>query len=212
MGMVGLDKSMSLDGYITGPNPDPASPLGDGGMRIFDWMMANPEDIDSPHDSGMLSEAWESEIAGAIETTGAVIMGKRMFEIIDNPNGWVAPDGTAFPWPVFVLTHEVREPVTKGITAFTFVNDGVERALAQARAVAGDKHIGLGGANVAQQFIRAGLLDEIVIHIVPVFLGGGVRLFDQLNDSPRELEFTGGKQLAGVTHLRFRFKPATSLA
>ena len=103
-----------------------------------------------------------------------------------------------------------REPVTKGKTAFTFINDGVESALA--RAVAGDKNIGLGGASVAQQCIRAGLLDEISIHLVPVFLGGGVRLFDHLDVSPRELEYVGGRQLAGVTHLRFRFRDAGAAA
>jgi dihydrofolate reductase len=205
MGIVGLDKSMSLDGYITGPNPGRHNPLGDGGDRIFAWMMADPGADGATGDQSMLSEAWEEMYTDPFQTTGAVIMGKRMFENIDGPDGWVAPDGTPFPWPVFVLTHEVREPVTKGKTAFTFVNDGVESALAQARAVADGKNIGIGGASVAQQFIRAGLLDEISIHLVPVFLGGGVRLFDHLGVSPRELEFTGGKQVAGVTHLRFRF-------
>jgi dihydrofolate reductase len=204
MGIVGLDKSMSLDGYITGPNPGRHNPLGDGGDRIFGWMMAGPGVDGATGDQSMLSEAWEEMYTDPFQTTGAVIMGKRMFENIDGPDGWVAPDGTPFPWPVFVLTHEAREPVTKGKTAFTFVNDGVESALAQARAVADDKNIGVAGANVAQQFIRAGLLDEISIHLVPVFLGG-VRLFDHLGVSPRELEFTGGKQLVGVTHLRFRF-------
>jgi dihydrofolate reductase len=202
MGRVAIDKSMSLDGYITGPNPGPEQGLGDGGERIFAWMMADPA---AGTTEGQLGEAWDEMFEDAFTSTGAVIMGKRMFEIIDSPNGWVAPDGTAFPWPVFVLTHEVREPETKGITRFTFVNDGPESALAQAREVAGDKNIGVAGATTAQQCIRAGLVDEIVIHLVPVFLGGGVRLFDHLDVSPRELEFVGGRQLAGVTHLRFRF-------
>ena len=203
MGIVGLDKSMSLDGYITGPNPGPEQGLGEGGERIFAWMMAEGSDDLA---NSELSDAWDEMYSDPFETTGAVIMGKRMFEIIDGPEGWVAPGGIAFTWPVFVLTHEVREAVTKGKTAFTFVNDGIESALVQARAVAGDKNIGLGGASVAQQFIRAGLLDEISIHLVPVFLGGGVRLFDHLGVSPRELEYAGGKQLARVTHLRFRFR------
>jgi len=144
-------------------------------------------------------------IGDVVETADAVIMGKRMFELIDSPDGWVRPDGVAFTMPIFVLTHEVREPAIKGKTPFTFVNDGVESALAQAKAAAGDKDIGLAGANVAQRFIRAGLVDEISIHLVPVFLGGGVRLFDQPGITPRELELAGGKQVAGVTHLRFRF-------
>ncbi len=155
----------------------------------------------------MLSDAWDEIIGDAIESSGAVIMGKRMFEVIDSPNGWVAPDGIPFTWSCFVLTHEAREPVTKGQTPFTFVNDGIESALAQARAAAGDKNIGVAGANVGQQFIQAGLLDEIHLHLVPVFLDGGVRLFDHLGVSPRDLEFTAGKQVAGVTHLTFRFAP-----
>ncbi len=207
MGKVGLDKSMSLDGYITGPDPGKANPLGDGGMRIFDWMMGNPVDDAGAPGHTMLSEAYDDVIGGAVHESGAIIMGKRMFEIIDGPNGWVAPDGTPFPWPCFVLRHEVRETVTKGQTRFTFVNDGIASALAQAQAVAGEKGVGIAGANVAQQFIRAGLLDEISIHVVPVFLGGGVRLFDHLGVSPRDLEFTGGRQVAGVTHLTFRFAP-----
>lgn len=205
MGKIAIDKSMSLDGYITGPNPGPDNGLGDGGDRIFAWMMADP---DAGMTEGMLSEGWDEMFSDQFASTGAVIMGKRMFEIIDSPNGWVAPNGTAFPWPVFVLTHEQREPETKGITRFTFVNDGPESALAQARAVAGDKNIGVAGANVCQQFIRAGLVDEIMIHLVPVFIGDGTRLFDHLAVSPRELEFTGGRQFAGVTHLQFRFRDA----
>ncbi|MBA3274936.1 MAG: dihydrofolate reductase family protein [Chloroflexia bacterium] len=207
MGIVGLDKSVSLDGYITGPNPGPDSPLGDGGTRISDWMMADPAD-DGASGSRQLSDAYHELFDDVFTPGGAIVMGKRMFEMIDGPDGWVAPDGTPFTWPCFVLTHEVRETVTKGQTRFTFVNDGIESALAQARLAAGEDNIGIAGASVSRQFIRAGLLDEITIHLVPVFLGGGVRLFDDLGISPRDLEFAGGKQVAGVTHLRFRFAPA----
>lgn len=206
MGKVGIDKSMSLDGYITGPNPGPDQGLGEGGERIFAWMMADQGSDNPSSDGGALSEAWEETYTDAFDATGAVIMGKRMFEIIDSPNGWVAPDGTAFPWPVFVLTHEAREPETKGKTRFTFVNDGPESALAQARAVAGDKTIGVAGANVAQQFIAAGLVDEISIHLVPVFLGGGVRLFDHLGAEPVQLECVNVRPGNGVTHLTYRVK------
>ncbi len=196
MGMIGLDKSMSLDGFITGRNPGPDQPLGEGGDRIFAWMMA-----DRPE---RLSTEYTETLGDALTATGAVIMGKRSFEIIDSPEGWVAPNGTPFPWPVFVLTHEEREPVTKGKTAFTFVNDGIESALARAKAIAGEKHIGLMGGNVAQQFIKAGLVDEITIHLVPVFVGGGIRLFDHLGVAPIELECTSVEAAPGVTHLRFR--------
>jgi dihydrofolate reductase len=147
----------------------------------------------------------DNEILGeAFVATGAVIMGKRSFEIIDGPDGWVAPDGTAFEWPVFVLTHEARTPVTNGKTPFTFVGDGIERALEQAKAAVGDKNVGLMGANVAQQFIQAGLLDGIQIHLVPVFLGGGIRLFDQLSATPFECEPVEVIESPGVTHLQFR--------
>lgn len=191
MGKVGLGKSMSLDGFITGPNPGPGNPLGDGGDRIFAWMAAG--------------NAMNEVLGDALASTGAVIMGKRTFEVIDGPEGWVAPDGTPFALPVFVLTHEVREPVTKGQTAFTFVGDGIERALARAKAAAGDdKDVGLMGANVAQQFIMAGLVDEMLISLVPVFLGGGARLFDRLTDAPYPFEPVGVIETPGATHLRFR--------
>lgn len=204
MGKVGIDKSMSLDGFITGPNPKREQPLGEGGERIFGWMMM-PQPEQEPMAPGtQVSEEYEEVIGDGLDATGAVIMGKRMFELIDSPDGWVRPDGHQFDWPVFVLTHEVREPVTKGKTTFTFVNNGPERALAQARAVTGDRHIGVQGGNVAQQFIHAGLVDEISIHLVPVFLGGGVRLFDRLGASAGQLECTSVHEGNGVTHLTYR--------
>jgi dihydrofolate reductase len=191
MGKVGLGKSMSLDGYITGPNAGPDNPLGDGGDRLFAWMAAG--------------NAMQDVLGEAMASTGAVIMGKRTFEIVDGPDGWVAPDGTPFAVPVFVLTHEVRQPVTKGKTPFTFVSDGIERALEQARAAAGDdQDVGLMGANTTQQFIKAGLVDEMLISLVPVFLGGGARLFDQLDAAPFAFESVGVIETPGACHLRLR--------
>lgn len=146
MGKVALDKSVSLDGYDTGPNPVPERPLGDGDDRIFGWMMAASDETDWPR-TCLLSDAWDHLFGDTFARTGAVIMGKRMFEMIDSPNGWVAPDGTPFTWPCS-LTHKAQEPVTKGQTPFTFVSDGIESALAHARSTAGDKDIGLAGANV----------------------------------------------------------------
>jgi dihydrofolate reductase len=203
MGYVGVEKSMSLDGYITGPNPGPASPMGEGGDRIFAWMMAEQPEIPAADGKREHSAEYDEQIGSGIDATGAVIMGKRMFEIIDNPNGWVAPNGVAFPWPVFVMTHEVREPETKGVTRFTYVNGGVDEALALAKSVAGDKNIGIAGGNVCQQFIQAGKVDQITIHLVPVCLGGGVRLFDHIGGGPVELECTDVQQGNGVTHLTF---------
>lgn len=204
MGKVTIDKSMSLDGYITGPNPTKDQALGEGGEAIFAWMMAQEPSPDPSEGRRELSEEYEDVIGETMEQAGAVVMGKRMFEMIDSPEGWVRPDGYRFDWPVFVLTHEVRTPVTKGKTPFTFVNDGPESALRQARAAAGDKNIGVAGGNVCQQFIEAGLVDEITIHLVPVFLGGGVRLFDHLSQT--EFECTNVRRGHGVTHLTYRLK------
>jgi dihydrofolate reductase len=106
--------------------------------------------------------------------------------------------------PVFVLTHDAREPVTKGKTTFTFLAEGIESALKQAKAAAGDKDVCLMGANIAQQCIKAGLIDEIEIHLVPVLLGEGIRLFEHLDTEQIELQRTRVIEAPGVTHLRFR--------
>lgn len=203
MGLVAIDHSMSLDGFITGPEPDPANPMGTGGDRIFAWMMA-PAGAQADG-TRLQSDAYEEVIGSGIDDTGAVIMGKRMFEMIDGPEGWVAPNGFRFPWPVVVLTHEVRPPVMKGITRYIFVNDGPDSARAVAQEFAGEKRIAVNGGETCQQFIRAGLVDAMTIHLVPVFLGGSVRLFDRLGESPRAMTFAGGSQVGGVTHLSFRF-------
>jgi dihydrofolate reductase len=183
MGIVALDKTISLDGFIAGPNDDVT--------RLFAWYGD--------------TIATATEIQGdPLTTTGAVVMGRRSFNLIDSPNGWVAPDGTAFPWPVFVLTHEPQATVTKGITTFTFVTDGIESAVRQAKAIAGDKNIGLHGSHAAQQGLKAGLLDEIHLHLVPVLLCEGIRLFDHLGTQPIELERIRVVEAKGVTHLSFR--------
>ena len=131
-------------------------------------------------------------------------MGRRSFNMIDNPNGWVTPDGTALHWPVFVLTHEAQAKVTKEASTFTFVTDGIESAVMQAKAVAGDKNVGMMGANTVQQCIKAGLLDEIYIHLVPILLGDGIRLFDHTGTEHIELERTRVIESPGATHLSFR--------
>jgi dihydrofolate reductase len=201
MGKVAVDKSISLDGFITGPNPRPEAGLGDGGDRIFEWMMAAAP---GGEPSRELSEAWDQLFGETFASTGAVIMGRNMFDIIDSPNGWVAPDGNAFTWPCFVLTHRPLEDGIKGQTPFTFVSDGIESALAQARAAAGDKNIGIAGANVLQQYLRAGLVDEIHLHVVPVLLGAGTRLFDHLGNGHIELEQIRHLETPGATHLSYR--------
>jgi dihydrofolate reductase len=174
---------MSLDGFIAAPNDEVDA--------LFAWW-------------GDKSAGGPELLDEAFKTTGAVIMGRRSFDIIDGPNGWVAPDGTAFPWPVFVLCHDAREKVTKGATKYTFVTDGIESALRKAKAAAGDKNVSLMGANTAQQYIKAGLVDEMQIHLVPILLGEGIRLFDHLGTEHIELQRIMVIESPGVTHLRFR--------
>lgn len=200
MAKLAVDKSISLDGFITGPNPRPEAGLGDGGERIFEWMMAAPDGEGARE----MNAAWDELFGNAFTTTGAVIMGRNMFDIIDSPNGWVAPDGTAFTWPCFVLTHRPLKNEIKGQTPFTFVSDGIESALTQARAAAGGKDIGIAGANVFQQYLRAGHIDEIHLHVVPVLLGVGTPLFDQLGPEHIELEQFRHLETPGATHLSYR--------
>ena len=191
--------TMSLDGYVAGPNDSPELGLGEGGEQLHEWIFGlaswrGPHGLEGGEtnaDSEMLEET--------VEATGAVIVGRRMF---DNARGW--GDEPPFHVPVFVLTHEPRDVLIKGDTTFTFVN-GIESALEQARAAAGDKNVSIGGgANVAQQFLKAGLLDEIQLHVAPLLLGGGVRLFDQPGDAKIELEKTHVSDSPKATHLRFR--------
>jgi dihydrofolate reductase len=200
-GKVVLDITMSLDGFIAGPNDGPDNGLGDGGDRLHEWVYELAA-WREPHGLSGGKTNRDSEIMDeAVKRTGAIIVGKRMF---NNAGGW--GDTPPFHKPVFVLTHEVRDKEEKdGGTTFIFVNDGVESALDQARAAAGDKDVGIsGGADTAQQFMKAGLLDELQIHIAPLMLGGGVRLFDQVGLDDMALELTEVIESPVVAHLRYR--------
>ena len=134
-------------------------------------------------------------------STGAVLIGKRMFDVGFEPWG----DPPPFGMPVFIVTHEAREPLPmQGGTTYTFVTDGIEAALELARAAAGDKNVGIwGGANIMRQYLKARLLDEMQIHLIPVLLGGGVRLFEDLDSKGIELRRTSSIETPGATHLRF---------
>ncbi len=209
-----LDISMSLDGFVAGPNQTLEEPLGKGGELLHEWAIRLAA-WREPHGlEGGETNADSQVFAESIAATGAVVMGRRMFSggagpWADDPNAdaWWGDD-PPFHVPVFVITHHARETVVKqGGTSFTFVTDGVESALEQARAAAGDKDISLaGGAEAAQQYLRAGLLDELQVHVVPLLLGGGVSLFGSLDIDPAELEQTRVIASPSVTHLRYSVK------
>ena len=200
MGQVVFDISMSLDGFIAGPNDRPGLGLGEGGERLHQWLYELASWRERHGLAGGQTNRDAELLDEAFRNTRASIVGRRMF---DNAGEW--GENPPFDFPVFVLTHQAREPLVKGGTTFTFVTDGIESALAQARAAAGAKNVAIGGgANVAQQYLRAGLIDEIEIHLVPILLGGGIRLFDRLGDTQFELERTRVIESPAVTHLRFR--------
>jgi len=197
----GLGAPGASDGFITGPNDGLDQPLGEGGERLHEWVYGLASWRERHGLEGGTTDSDAEVLEEAFATTGAMLMGRRMFDVGEGPWG----DEPPFHVPVFVLTHEAREPLVKeGGTTFTFVTDGVESALEQARAAAGDQDISVaGGANIAQQYLAAGLLDELQIHLVPVLVGDGVRLFDNLGTDQIELESTRVIESAGVTHLRF---------
>jgi dihydrofolate reductase len=213
MAKVRLDISMSLDGFVAGPNPTLELPLGKGGFGLHEWVFGL-KSFRSRHGGEDGEGGPDDEIvAESLRTQGAVIMGRKMFSggegaWEDDPNagGWWG-DQPPFEVPVFILTHHAREQVVTGpATSFNFVTGGIEAALEEARAVAGDNDVLIaGGGDAARQYLRAGLLDEIQIHLVPVFLGSGVRLFDGI--SPDTVALEAERVVAaspGVTHLRFR--------
>ena len=188
MGTVHANIGMSLDGYVAGPNAGPHNALGDGGMLIHRWVF----DLESWRErqglDGGQANRDDEVVAERDARTGAYVMGRRMFD--EGEVGW--PDPPPFRAPVFVLTRHARDPwVRQGGTTFTFVTDGIESAIEQARAAASDKDVQIaGGANAVQQSIKAGLLDELQIHLAPVLLGDGIRLFEQMGPEDVELEGT----------------------
>jgi dihydrofolate reductase len=202
MSKVFVDISMSLDGFVAGPNDGPDLPLGEGGERIHEWIVGlrswrEQHGLEGGEENG------DSElVARTVARSGAVVLGRRMF---DNAHGW--GEEPPFHKPVFVLTHEERPPEEKtGGTTFTFVNDGVEAALGRARAAAGEKDVLVaGGGNTVQQFLAAGLLDEMAIHVAPLLLGGGVRLFGDV-DEPPELAGLDVTASPAVAHLRLELR------
>jgi dihydrofolate reductase len=208
-----LDITMSLDGFVAGPNQTLEQPLGEGGERLHEWVFGLKSFRERHGLDGGETNADDEVVEEGLSTTGAVLMGRRMFSSGEGPwsddpqaDGWWG-DTPPFRVPVFILTHHPRATVVKqGGTTFTFVTDGIESALEQARAAAGEQDVAVaGGASLAQQYLKAGLLDEMQIHVVPLLLGDGVRLFDQL-DTLGEVEATRVIESPTVTHLRYRVK------
>lgn len=188
MARVVCDMSISLDGYVTGPNASRQNPFGDGATVLHDWIWGGATD----EDRAILQEA--------VADCGAVVMGRTSFDHTEGEGGW-GDGGPVGDTPCFVVTHE--EPTGTYAPVFTFVTDGVASAIEQARRVAGDKSVGLHGATVVQQALPLGLVDEIHVHVVPVLLGGGTPLFSTL-DSAITLERTDVRVTPAATHLSFR--------
>jgi dihydrofolate reductase len=202
MGKISAEISISLDGYIAGPNDSVDNGLGDGGERLHEWVVRLKSWREAHGYEGGESGPDDERFAESVAKVGAAVIGRRMFDHAEGPWGEEPP----FHHPVFVLTHRPREPLVKeGGTTFTFVTDGIESALAGAREAAGEKDVAIGGGGQAiQQFLAAGLLDELQLHLIPIFLGGGVSLFDRLGPRDPELECTEAIASPGVTHLKYR--------
>jgi dihydrofolate reductase len=200
--------SVSLDGYVAGPNQTLETPLGEGGERLHEWVIATAG-WRASHGLEGGEDSVDSEIAAQLPVNnGAYVMGRNMFtagrgEWDLSWRGWWGED-PPFHTPVYVLTHHPREPLAmEGGTTFHFVTDGIESALEQARAAAGEKDVAIaGGASTVNQYLAAGLLDELYLHIVPVVLGGGERLLAGVGDPELEpVEVIGSP---AVTHVRYR--------
>jgi dihydrofolate reductase len=210
MTMLIVDITMSLDGFIAGPNRTVEHPLGEGGDKLHDWIIGLAS-WREPHGlTGGTRNADDDLFREYVDAQGAVLMGRRMFSGGEGPweddpvaDGWWG-DEPPFHAPVFILTHHARETVTKSDSSYTFVTDGLEAALDRARAAAGERNVAIaGGADVVQQYLRAGLVDEIQIHVAPLLLGDGVRLLDNLDESVK-LEGTRVIESPAVTHLKYR--------
>jgi dihydrofolate reductase len=190
MTKVIFDMSMSLDGFVNAANVRPEEPMGDGGERLHEWAFGQDE-----RNRELLAEATNS--------LGAVIAGRRTYDLSVPSWGADGPTGPARV-PVFVVTHAQPEDAPEG-GVYTFVTDGIESALEQAKAAAGEKDVAeMGGPDIGLQFIEAGLVDEISIHLVPVLLGDGTRMFEHLGGEQVQLETTSVIETPAAIHLGFR--------
>jgi dihydrofolate reductase len=210
MSKLRLNITMSLDGFVAGPDQSESDPLGAGGMQLHQWLVSLKAFRETHGEEGgdvNASTPIAEEILGDV---GAFIMGRNMFGGGPGPWGddpWRGFWGDDPPYhhPVFVLTSHARDPLElEGGTTFHFVTDGIEAALVRARDAAGGKDVSLaGGAHVVQQYLAAGLLDELLVSIVPLILGGGARLFDNLGEPAPRLRQVQAVEAPGVTHIRY---------
>jgi dihydrofolate reductase len=207
MSQVTCQISISVDGYVAGPNQTPDDPLGEGGERLHEWVLKTAA-WRAQHGYEGGERNVDSEIVERMTANiGAYIMGRNMFgpagDWDESWKGWWGDD-PPFHVPVFVLTHHPREPLPmEGGTTFHFVTGGIESALEQARAAAGDRDVHVsGGASAVQQYLAAGLLDELLLHVAPVVLGAGERLFEHVGDP--KLEPVEAIASPAVTHVKYR--------
>ena len=203
--------SISLDGFVAGPNQSEEEPLGEGGERLHDWVVELAAWRQAHKKQGGEVNESTQIVEESHENIGAAVMGRNMFGPIGGGDwgdeqwtGWWGDD-PPYHYPVFVVTHHPRDPVEmQGGTTFYFVTDGIESALEQAKEAAGGKDVMLlGGAQVASQYLAAGLLDELELHVVPLVLGDGARLFDNLADAGVQLEQVRAVEAPGVAHLKY---------
>jgi len=187
-----LYMSMSLDGYIAGPNDEPGNPGGDGFGRLHDW-------YGDSQPSGAGPSKASAEFLDEMNATGAVLAGRRTVEQVDHYNGH--HHGV----PIFVPSHRPPGPSVANYPLVTYVSDGIESAMAQAKAAAGDRNVLVHGAYTAQRALEAGVLDELQIHQIPVLLGQGLRMFDVL-PSPVELDIVRVIDTPEATHIRYRVR------
>ena len=217
MGKVWFQLTVSLDGYAAGPDQSLENPMGVGGRQLHPWMFELEAGRRMLGLEGGVVNASTPVLEEALNDYGAVVMGRNMFGGGPGPwskdppwDGWWGEE-PPYHTPVFVLTHHAREPLEmKGGTTFHFVTDGIEPAVAQAKAAAGDENVLIGGGpNVVQQALRAGLVDEFEIHLVPVLLGAGERLLADVGNIA--LEQTSVIEAPGVTHVKYRVVPPGSI-
>jgi dihydrofolate reductase len=202
--------SISLDGFIAGPNQSEEHPIGEGGMQLHQWVFKLAAWRRMHGEEGGEVNASSEVVEEALDNVGATVMGRNMFGGGPGPwgedpwQGWWGEE-PPFHTPVFVLTHHEREPLRLGDTTFTFVTDGIESALEQAKEAADGRDVSLGGgASIAQQYLAARLIDEMTLNVVPVLLGDGARLFENLPVGGLGLEPVRALATPEVTHLEYR--------